>query len=249
MKDINKPGYVYKVILDTPEPHVVYVGSTTQTPGERLGHHATIQQRPTRLNKLIRATGREHFSIEIIEWVADRKERFNREQYWTQQLGAEPDNCNECIGTRHSAEMCERDSINSYRNRAVICENDGKVYRSSIEAAPHYGLCDSDIRECCAKHIKQSKGYYFRYADEDPQSYIDYWESESKLRNLPVRCVETGVIYKNVTTAAQVYKVRRDVITASCRKGSILRRYKVHFEYVKPYAHLLNPASTDSASR
>lgn len=230
MKDKNKPGYVYKIIFDIPEPHVVYVGSSTQSPSERLSHHAAIQQKPTRLNALIRANGKEHFHIEIIEHVADYAKRFEREHYWTLQFKDSPDNCNECIGNEKSAEMRVAASINSYRNRDVICENDGKLYRSCSAAAQEYGLLVNDVSECCARHLRQSKGYYFRYADEDRDLYITYWNTGIK-RNRRIRCVETGVIYKNSVEAAKALGVHHTSIARCCKDNSILHKVNVHLVY------------------
>lgn len=248
MKDRTKPGYVYKIIFDIPEPHVVYVGSTTQQPNERLGHHSTIQKRPTKLNQFIRQNGKEHFSIEIIEWVPDRDKRFEREKYWTEQYKDIPDNCNMCIGTTRPEELRLDASINCYRNHEVVCENDGKHYRSGMEASIAYGLACSDVTECCAMHLRQSKGYYFRYADVDRQLYIAYWESAGVIRNRPVRCIETKEIYKNAVAAGRALGVGHDVVARCCERKGILRKSKLHLEYVKPYAVLPSLVMTDSDS-
>lgn len=248
MKDKTKPGCIYKVVLDIPTPHIVYVGATTQPLGERLSHHAAKMRRPTKLNKLINQLGKDHFTIEMIEEVADYDERYRREQYWTEQLMNEPDNCNECVGTRHSEEMCLRDSINSYRNREVVCENDGKIYRSCMEASKAYDLKCSDVSECCARHLRQSKGYYFRYTDEDRDSYIAYWESDGIIRNRPIKCIETGKVYRNSVEASKDIGVGPTAITRCCEKQGILRKSKLHLVFIKPYAHLPKAALIDSAS-
>ena len=249
MKDVNKPGYVYKVIFDIPEPHVVYVGSTTQTPGGRLSHHATKQKNhPTRLNQLIQKHGKQHFKLEIIEWVADRSVRFIREQYWTSVYKDSQDNCNQCIGTRRSAEMNEQARLTNYRNRDVICENDGKVYCSCSQAARAYGLISNDVSECCARHIRQTKGYYFRYTDVDRQLYVDYWKSAGIIRNRHILCVETGVVYKNSVEAAKVFGVLHGAILDCCKRKGILRKSKVHLVFEDEYAGLPKPATADSDS-
>ena len=154
----------------------------------------------------------------------------------------EPNNCNECIGTKYTDKMREDASINSYRNRAVICENDGQHYRSSVEAAMHYDVCDSDIRECCAMHLIQSKGYFFRYEDVDRSLYIAYWDSAPITRNCKVRRVDTGEMYNSVADAMDKLGLSRHQVEGSCRKGSIIRKLKTRLEYVNPYAHLLSPA-------
>lgn len=230
MKDKSKPGYVYKIIFDIPEPHVVYVGSTTQKPNERLGHHSTIQQKPTKLNKLIRANGRDHFHLEIIEYVPDYEKRFEREHYWTLQFKNVPDNCNECIGNEKSINMRESASLNSYRNRNVVCENDGKVYRSCTAAAQEYGLIVNDVSECCARHLRQSKGYYFRYEDEDKELYVAYWNTGIK-RNRRIRCVETGVVYKNSVEAARAFGVHHTSIARCCKEKCLLHKANVHLVF------------------
>lgn len=250
MKDKTKPGYVYKVIFDIPEPHVVYVGSTTQTPGGRLSHHAAIQKRhPTRLNQLIQKYGKAHFRLEIIEWVADRQERFLREQYWTSVYKDTPDNCNLCTGTRHTDELREMESLNSYRNRDVICENDGKVYRCCSDAAHAYDLCVSDVSECCARHLRQVHGYYFRYADEDRKLYSAYWKSPGIMRNRHILCLETGIVYKNSVEASKVFGVLHGAILDCCRRKGILRKSRVHLVFEDEYADLPKPATLASENQ
>lgn len=231
MKDVTKLGYVYRIIFDIPTPHVVYVGSTVQSPNERLRHHATIQKRPTKINKLIRTFGREHFKLEVIEYVKGRRERFDREHYWTLQHKNEADNCNECIGTVHSEEMKKRASLTNYRNRDVICENDGKVYRSCTEAAHAYGVVVNDVSECCARHLRQSKGYYFRYADEDKELYTDYWQSAGIIRNRRILCVETGKVYRNSVEAAKEYGLNHTTVIGCCKRGGKIRKANVHFVF------------------
>lgn len=249
MKDKTKPGYVYKIIFDIPKPHVVYIGSTTQTPGGRLSHHAAIQRKnPTRLNQLIQKHGKEHFQLEIIEWVDDRQQRFLREQYWTDFYKDIPDNCNLCTGTRHTEELRSKERLNSYRNRDVICENDGKTYRCCSDAARTYDLCASDVSECCAKHLRQVKGYYFRYADEDRNSYIAYWNSSGIVRNRRILCIETGVVYKNSVEASKVFGVLHNAILDCCKRKGILRKSKVHLVFEDEYADLPKPATPASES-
>lgn len=248
MKDTTKPGYVYKVILDIPEPHVVYVGSTTQTPTERLGHHATIQQRPTKLNKLIRSIGKEHFSIEIIEWVDGREARFEREHFWTLKYKDAPDNCNQCVGTERTDDMNEQASLTNYRNRDVICENDGSVFRSCSEAAKAYGLNCSDVSECCALHLRQTKGYYFRYADRDKSVYLAYWSAEGIVRNRQILCVETGKVFRNSVEASKELGVGHTAILRCCRRNGYLRKSHVHLVFEDQYAHLPKLVTADSDS-
>lgn len=233
MKDKSKPGYVYRIILDIPDPHVVYVGSTTQTPSGRLGHHATIQRKPTKLNKLIRSIGKEHFSIEVIEYVSDYAERLKREAYWTTQYKDASDNCNDCIGAAKSESMKRRARAENYRNRVVVCDNDNNTFVSCSDAARHYNLCASDVSECCARHLRQVKGYRFRYADEDRSTYVDYWASAGIHRNMRVKCVETGVIYDNCASAARLIGVDHETIKRCCINNKMLRKLKLHFVFAE----------------
>ena len=248
MQNKTKPGYVYKVICDIPEPHIVYIGSTTQTPRERLGHHSTIQRRPTKLNKLIQQHGKEHFSIDIIEWISDKSLRIARERYWTEQYKNEPDNCNERLGNSYSVELRERASRDSYRNRAVVCDNDDRHYVSCTSAAKVYNVNTSDVSECCAMHLKQVKGLRFRYEDLDKSLYDTYWNNGGVVRNRHILCVETGEVFHNAVEAAHRLGVAHTAIMRCCRRGGMLRKSKLHLVFEGAYAHSLNPATRGSDS-
>jgi hypothetical protein len=117
-----------------------------------------------------------------------------------------------------------------------------------MEASKTYDLKCSDVSECCARHLRQSKGYYFRYTDEDRQLYVDYWESEGIIRNRPIMCIETGTVYRNSVEASKDLGVGHDTVLSCCERHGMLRKSKKHLVFIKPYAHLPKAALIDSAS-
>ncbi len=76
---------IYKIYNDIDDDF--YIGSTTQTPNERLSNHKS-QSKTTRQSSLytkMRLIGEEHFYIEVIEqytYIGDKTERFVLEQDW-----------------------------------------------------------------------------------------------------------------------------------------------------------------------
>jgi len=209
----NKHGVIYKIVCALHEPHVVYVGKTTQTLTGRLSHHAARQRKPTAINKLIRTVGKQYFSIAKIAESDDPVELAALEKRYIQEY--------KCLyNKRIGADFTEKDVQEAretcYKNRAVICDEMGTAYISSAEAARALGLCGSDVQECCAKHLQQTKGLHFRYADMPREGYVEYWNNSMIHRNRRVHCPELRQTYVNCQAAATATGVSRDIVYRQC---------------------------------
>jgi len=232
----GKEGWVYKILCDVPEEHVVYVGSTTQPLNERLSHHSAIQRnKQTALNKFIRKLGKEHFTIVGIEKSSSKRYRLEREKYWTEKLGCMALGFNRRLAHDLTEEEKEKARLTNYRNRDVICDNTGEVFLSCADAARSFGLHGSDVSECCARNLCQVHGYRFRYADIDRAVYVEFWNSRIR-RNRAVRCIETGQVWKNIAAAATALGLTRKIIEHSCERTGKSRKTSLHFEYDEEYA-------------
>lgn len=232
MKTYNKLGIVYRILCDIPAMHVVYVGKTTQTLSSRFSHHCAVQRRPTKINKYIREVGREHFTIEAIEQSYDQAYIAEREVFWTKLFGCTLYGCNERLGSAETTSEREKRSMTSYRNREVVCDNDNRVYRSCSEAAKAYSVSRADVSECCARRLKQSKGYRFRYTDTDKDAYTRYWAA-GITRNRPVRCIETAEKWSSASEASAALGIPKKHINRLCQSHARSRVTNTHFEYVQ----------------
>lgn len=230
MRCKEKEGVVYKIVCDVPTSHVVYVGQTTQSLSERLSHHAALQKHPTKINQLIRSIGVEHFAILPIEVSSDSAYRLEREAYWTTFWGCDKLGFNVRVANKVQAKECLSRSLNSYRNRAVICDNDSKLFRSCSSAAAAYGVSVADVVDCCARRLRQTKGLRFRFANESREKYTTWWTS-GIVRNRRVVCVETGYTWDSALHAAKCLGVSRSSVTKACHKGNALRKSKMHLKF------------------
>ena len=225
----DKVYHIYKIVCDVPSTHVVYVGKTTQTLSGRLSHHAAAQKKPTRLNKLIGTIGREHFSIELIEDCLDATTAGTRERFWIKKLDTISNGYNVRIGSNFTNEDRMTARI-SDRNKAVICDNTGVRYMSCSEAARSLGLNVTDVSECAARHLRQVKGYRFRYADCDRSTYDRYW-STGITRNRRVYCLETRTVYANVLMASRALGMHHTSVAKACARGGYCSRKRLHVSF------------------
>lgn len=231
---IPKLGHVYKVICDVPAERVVCVGKTTQPLQERLVHHWTVQKKPTALNKFINEVGKEHFRIEALFESSDPVELSNQEEYWILKLNCIEQGFNKRVGTKLTEIDKQQACLTNYRNRAVICDNDNNCFISCSQAARHYRLNCSDVSECCARKLRQVKGFRFRYADLDKALYSSYWAT-GIYRNRKVTCVETGLCWGSVYEASKATSLARSAINLALRRGTADSRMGYHFRYLEQF--------------
>ena len=236
---------VYKIICDIPEDHVVYIGKTTQTLGGRLSHHAAIQRRPTRLNKLIAKVGKEHFRIEEVESSFDHDRMAQLERDLIVSSGCLDTGCNRRVGARYLVEDRMKARLESTASKAVICIEDGKTYLSAIQAAECTGAKQSDVTMCCNMKIRQSNGRHFMYVDGDKEAYMRYWSTGIK-RNRRVICVETGQVYKNTYEAGVSLGINPCSVNRACSAKHFVRKLGIHLEWLDECAPLVRPVIQDS---
>ena len=121
----NKKCTVYRIVCDVPEDRVVYIGKTTQPLGERLSHHATIQRKPTRLNKYINEVGKEHFRIEEIDSSYDHEAMAALERVAIVESGCLDLGFNVRIGSRFTEEDKIKNRFDRTDNKPVRCVTTG----------------------------------------------------------------------------------------------------------------------------
>lgn len=136
--------------------------------------------------------------------------------------------------------------------RSVICLETLTVYKTAAEAQRATGA--SKISDCCKRVYKHrtSSGYHWAYYDASKSNeYYErllktYIEEESRPQvfdekrrrdisvrcSVPVRCVETGVVYKSLEEAAQTFKLSKPNI-CNCCKGNRHTAGGYHWEYAE----------------
>lgn len=121
--------------------------------------------------------------------------------------------------------------LKKYINKNVICLNTGKIYNSAKEASYLLNVNTTSIRMCCKGRYKCAGGYNWMYLED----YNRYGFSGKLQRNKnfakEVRCIETNVVFKNLTEAAKSIG-----LTASTIKAMLTGRLKTagryHWEYL-----------------
>lgn len=161
----------------------------------------------------------------------------------------------------HSEEEKERARAfwlgkNNPNARAVICLETLEVFDTATEAtvAKHA----SKVIACCRREYKHrtSGGYHWAYYDSDkPMSHYEemlanFVEEESKPRvvserarrltsercSVPVKCVETGEVFKSLRAAAEATGANQSNI-CNCCKGKKKTAVGFHWEYVEVSAN------------
>ena len=133
-------------------------------------------------------------------------------------------------------QMKKRD--NEKLSRRVICLETKEVYKSPNDAQDKTGINRNHIRECCQGNGATAQGYHWMYLSD----YTE--ESAKKVLNRPknikakkVRCVNTGIIYDSVRTAALDNGTNHTSISQCCKgKGTYAGKLpdgtKLRWEYV-----------------
>lgn len=75
-------------------------------------------------------------------------------------------------GKHHTEEEKKNLSINSPKNKSVLCVETNTTYRSMMEAQRATGINNSLICNCCKGKKKTAGGYHWRYANEVEQENL-----------------------------------------------------------------------------
>lgn len=131
---------------------------------------------------------------------------------------------------RRAAALASLEAGREARARAVMCLNDGAVFRRIKDAADYYGLRFEDVRACAAGLALSTHGRSFvfstkKWTESERLAALDKIrlrkEAErSRLkagaRSEAVRCISDGMIYKNGRDAARAYGVSAATISLLC---------------------------------
>lgn len=161
------------------------------------------------------------------------------------------------VSRPHTDEEKERARVNwlgekNPNARSVICLETLSVYKTAVEAQRATGA--TKISECCKRAYKHrtSGGFHWAYYDESkPDEHYKellaaYIEEESRPQvydekrrrdisercSVPVRCVETGVVYKSLEEAAKTLNLSKPNI-CNCCKGNRHTAGGYHWEYAR----------------
>ena len=110
------------------------------------------------------------------------------------------------------------------QKRKVILLEELKIFDTALDAAKYCGSnCSSTIIKCCIGEYHTYKGYHWKYYDErKPMSYyksIPIVEVRAKNRRW-VQNVETGEIFKSISSAAKSIKISSALIHRVLNKNN-----------------------------
>ena len=119
--------------------------------------------------------------------------------------------------------------------KSVICLETKKKYNSGVEASKDTGVSASMISKICInKGVNTSVGVlhfmflqdYEKFTEEDITKILK--RVSSKIR--PVQCIETGVTYNSVSTAANAFNAQTTNISKCCKNPKYTCR-GYHWKY------------------
>lgn len=134
---------------------------------------------------------------------------------------------------------------------AVVCINTGEFFRNSQLAGKKYGLYNGETVVDCCNHTSQYAGihpitndflkweFYDNYKNMTEEEKMTVIKKPIKGHN-PVRCINTGIIYRDAGTAAKVYNIHRTGIISCCEKrykhsGKDNNGISLKWEYIDEY--------------
>lgn len=111
---------------------------------------------------------------------------------------------------------------------AVVCAESGEIFRTIADAARSVGALASNIRSCCIKKHWTANGYHWRFASDDDKAIREH--NKHATYSKPVRCVDTGALYRSIKEASAASGVSTTAIKNSATGKAINpRKYKWEF--------------------
>lgn len=178
MNDINGCG-IYSI--ENKVNNKVYIGSTVRSFKERRSNHINSLKRGTHVCKPLQEEfniyGEDNFTFEILETIQDEFQIRGTEQKWLDTINPEY-NVKTYVGgvVRFSEESKEKMRTSKYKNLPKIeaYTKDGVflgVHNSQAECVRKYDLYGSDISRVLSGSSCHTKGYKFKYEDEEDFKY------------------------------------------------------------------------------
>lgn len=114
--------------------------------------------------------------------------------------------------------------------RRVVCLETGEVFKSPKEAAQAVGLRDSrSICSCLNGRAMSAGGRH--WAPEGSDLTIERIEAGRKGGGKRVVCIETGVVYESLATAAKAVGLKDGASLSNCLRGRAMTAGGFHWAY------------------
>ena len=127
----------------------------------------------------------------------------------------------------------------TYGAKPCMCIDTGKIYSSCSEAARVTNICQNSISKCCNLKQKTAGHQQWRFLTEEEKKYyynnyiVDY--TKASIKNKPVRCIETNVVYSSAIVAEKETGIDADSIRKCCNHN-----YKVAGGFTWEYTNKEN---------
>jgi len=120
-------------------------------------------------------------------------------------------------------------AVNTRKAVKIICEQDGKVYKSIYEAVKMTGVESSHINRILKGELNSSKGYSFKRYEEGK-----VYNFKPRVLKRRIKCINNGVVYKTNTELAKSLKMDVRGAIAVCN-GERRTSKGLKFEYTYKY--------------
>lgn len=137
------------------------------------------------------------------------------------------------------------------QGNAVVCVNTGEFFKNSQLGGKKYGLYSGETITDCCNHTSPYAGTHPVTNDFLKWEFYDNYKNMTEEEKLalvkkpvkghkPVRCINTGIIYRDAGTAAKIYNIHRTGIVSCCEKrykhsGKDNNGISLKWEYIDEY--------------
>lgn len=119
----------------------------------------------------------------------------------------------------------------NHNSKKIICNNDGKIFNSTMEADNYYGLKKDSCGKVCRGYRLSCKGLSFDFL-EDKSKFKENRLKEKKQGNLKkVICINTGKIYSSASEASRDIKHSVGYVSNLINKNKISKEGYI-FKYL-----------------
>lgn len=207
----------------------VYVGQAEDIPARwrehrydlRMGLHSN-----SHLQAAYNKYGKAAFEWSVLE-LCPIEGLDEREVWWISETGAYENGYNMTSGGGGI-----RGFFDVHGTR-VICIESGQEYDSIATAARKTGVDRTSIGRCCVFSAKTAGGLHWRYSDMPYEAWQTLYSGRFECpdpRALPVVCLDTGIVYDSVISAARAAGVSKTALVNAC-KGKTHKAAGLRWKY------------------
>lgn len=125
----------------------------------------------------------------------------------------------------------EREEIQSKKRKPVVCMETGEVFESRIDCCKKNGISRLGLNRVLRTH-HVIKGFHYKNIDDDI-TLEQIEESHNERCSTKVRCIETGVVFPNITECAKFFNVSNNNIYRVCKLNKKIHTIQgYHLEYI-----------------